>query len=54
MNCDITSTTNELCILNYDKAGNTFIFDTLLKNAEDFFISESYNTSLIENGYNEV
>ena len=54
MNCDITSITNELCILNYDKAGNTFIFDTLLKNAEDFFISEDYNTSLIEKGYNEV
>ena len=53
-NCDISSIINELCILNYKKAENTSIYDSLLKNVEDLFISEDYDTSEIENGNNDV
>ena len=52
--CDITSIINELCILNYEKDENTNIFDSLLKNLEDLFISEDYDTSEIENGNNDI
>ena len=54
MNCDITRIINELCILNYDKKGKSIIYDTLLKNIEDYFISNEYDTSEIENGNNDV
>ena len=54
MNCDINSIINELCILNYDKAEKSKIYDTLLKNVEDYFISNYYNTSEIENGNNDM
>ena len=52
MNCDITSIINKLCILNYDKKGKSIIYDTLLKNIEDYFISNEYDTSEIKNGNN--
>jgi len=54
MNCDITSIINELCILNYDKKGKSINYDTLLKNNEDYFISNEYDTSEIKNGNNYV
>ena len=54
MNCDIYSIINELCILNYDKTEKSKIYDTLLKNVEDYFISNDYNTSEIENGNNDI
>ena len=53
-NCDINNILEELCILNYLDKGNSFIYDTLLTNIEDYFTSFDYNTSEIENGIDDI
>ena len=53
-NCDINNIKNELCILNNQGKGNSEIFDNLLKNVEDIFTSNDYDTSDIEKGNNDI
>ena len=53
-NCDINSITNKICILNNQEKGNSDIFDNLLKNVEDIFTSNDYDTSEIEKGNNDI
>ena len=50
-NCNLTMIKNKMCILNYESKNNV---DSLLKNIEDIFTSNDYNTLEIENGIDDI
>ena len=49
--CNLTMIKNKMCILNYESKNNV---DSLLKNIEDIFTSNDYNTLEIENGIDDI
>ena len=55
-NCDTRDIINGLCILNYqnEEYDKIKIYDTILKNIENMFMSNDYNTSSLEQGNNEI
>ena len=53
--CTIKELNNNICILNFkDNNQETLEQDILLKNLENYFISEDYNTTIIEQGEDEI
>ena len=58
-NCDYSEIKNKLCILNYKNFSSgdnkiEKIYDNFLKNAEDEFTSDDYNTTNLENGNDDI
>ena len=56
-NCDYKEIQNKACILNYnnyDSDDNKTVYDNLLKNIEDEFTSDHYNTTNLENGNDDI
>ena len=54
--CNFKDIINKKCILNYknEKNNDINIYDTILQQIEELFISDDYDTSYIDNGLNEI